>query len=109
MEHILVSNIARHLERHHILNDFQHGFRQFHSCETQLIGFINDVAKDMQNGGQTDVMVMDLSKDIDKVPHKELLFKLSKYGIDNFHLGWIQDSRNSSSSVSSWWERNLVL
>ena len=71
LEHILVSNIARYLKsHHHILNDFQHGFRQFHSCETRLIGFINDVAKDVQNGGQTDVIVMDFSKAFDKVPHK---------------------------------------
>jgi len=48
MEHILVSNIARCLKSHHILNDFQHGFRQFYSYETQLIGLINDVAKDAE-------------------------------------------------------------
>ena len=54
MEHITVSNIVRHFEIQHILNDFQHGFRRFHSCETQLIGFINDVARDMQNGPSAD-------------------------------------------------------
>lgn len=75
MEHILVSNIVGHFDKHHILNDFQHGFRRFHSCETQLIGFINDIAKEMQNGGQSDVIVMDFSKAFDKVPHKELVFK----------------------------------
>ena len=50
---MLVSNIVRQLESHHILNNFQHCFRQLNSCETQLIGFINDFAKDVQNGGQT--------------------------------------------------------
>ena len=59
---MLVSNIVRHLESHHILNNFQHCFRQLNSCETQLIGFINDFAKDVQNGGQTYVIVMDFSR-----------------------------------------------
>ena len=62
IEHMLISNIVRHLESHHILNNFQHCFRQLNSCETQLIGDIlclNDFAKDMQNGGQTYVIVMD--------------------------------------------------
>ena len=36
MENILVSHISRHLDRHSILNDSQHGFRQAQSCETQL-------------------------------------------------------------------------
>ena len=36
----------------------------------------------MQNGGQTDVIVIDFSKALDKVPHKELLFKLLNYGLD---------------------------
>ena len=62
IEHMLVSNIVRHLESLHILIDFQHCCRQLNSCETQLIGDIlclNDFAKDMQNGGQTYVIVMD--------------------------------------------------
>ena len=62
MEHMLVSNIVRQLESLYILIDFQHCFRQLNSCGTQLIGdtlCLNDFAKDMQNGGQTYVIVMD--------------------------------------------------
>ncbi len=91
MEHILVSNVINHFQKHHILNGFQHGFRKLHSCETQLIGFINDIAREMQGGEQTDIIVMDFSKAFDKVPHKELIFKLSNYGIDHYTLGWIQN------------------
>ena len=57
MEHILVSRISKHqLDRHGILNDSQLGFRRARSCETQLIAFIDDLAKEMQGGGQTDVI-----------------------------------------------------
>ena len=66
MEHILVSPITKHLDRHGILNDSQHGFRRARSCEAQLIAFIDDLAKEMQGRGQTDVIVMDFSKAFDK-------------------------------------------
>ena len=49
---------------------------------------MNDVARDMESGGQTNLIVMDFSKALDKVSHKELL---SNYGIDKFTLRWIQD------------------
>ena len=92
MEHILVSHISKHLDRYGILNDSQHGFRRARSCETQLIAFIDDHAKEMQGGGQTDVIVMDFSKAFDKVPHNHnsLLYKLFKCGIDDITLQWLK-------------------
>ena len=48
MGHILVSHTSRYLDRHGILNDSQHGFKRTRSCETQLIAFIDDIAKQMQ-------------------------------------------------------------
>ena len=90
MEHILESNIMKHFEKHNILNIFQHGFRQSRSCETQLIGLVQDLAKEMQGGGQTDIIVMDFSKAFDKVPHNELLLKLSNFGVDTYTLNWIK-------------------
>ena len=37
LEHIIVSNILKHLDLHNILVDCQHGFRAKRSCETQLL------------------------------------------------------------------------
>ena len=34
---------------------------------------LSDLAKGMENGGQTDIIVMDFPKAFDKVPHQELL------------------------------------
>ena len=42
-EHILSSNIRKHLESNNILHHCQYGFRQFHSCETQLISVVQDL------------------------------------------------------------------
>ena len=89
MEHIVVSNIRRHLDLNNILSDSQHGFRNKRSCESQLISFTHDLFNSVSGGGQVDVAVLDFSKAFDKVPHRRLMEKLSFYGIrDNAHT-WI--------------------
>ncbi len=81
LEHILVKHIMNHLEYHNILTDCQHGFRSRHLCEIQLLMFIHELARDIQDGAQMDIVLMDFAKDFDKVPHKRLLIELSHYGI----------------------------
>ncbi len=90
MEHIFVSNIVKHLDKHHILYEFQHGFRSKLSCETQLVTFIQEITDNMANGNQTDVAVMDFSKAFDKVDHLRLLLKLKRIGINNKTVNWIE-------------------
>ena len=86
----MVSNVMHQYDQHQILSNLQHGFLEGHSCETQLIALAEDLAKEMQNGGQSDVIVTDFSKAFDKVPHQELLYKLSNYGIKNVALTWLK-------------------
>ena len=99
LEHILVSNINKHLALDSILAVCQHGFRsrrscetqlvQFvhdgfrsrRSCETQLVQFVHDIISNLDgamNRGhkQTDLIIMDFTKAFDKVPHRRLLHKL---------------------------------
>ena len=78
MEHIIASNLMKHLESNNILYELQHGFRSSKSCETQLTSFIQELAKNNNDKIQTDVIVMDF----DKVPNKRLLYKLKYYGTD---------------------------
>ncbi len=54
LEHIVVSNMLDHFDKHNVLVDNQHGFRARRSCETQLVTFIDDIAKSVQQG-QVDV------------------------------------------------------
>jgi len=91
MEHILHSSIMNHLEHHKMLSDQQHGFRKNRSCETQLILSIDDVAKCVDDHGQTDAILLDFSKAFDKVSHSWLLLKLKHYSINNCTLNWISD------------------
>ena len=84
LEHIICSNLSQHLKRNNILYPLQQ-----RSCETQLIEFVHDIAYNMQEGIQNDVVVMDFAKAFDKVAHNRLLYKLSSYGVKGNTLGWI--------------------
>jgi len=52
-----------------ILYQEQHGFRKQHSCKTQLLEAINDQASTLNTGGQTDLILLDFTKALDKISH----------------------------------------
>ena len=76
LEHIIFHHIMGHLDAHHVLVNYQHGFRRGHSCEIQLITIFEDLARNLDHGKQTDVLLLDFSKAFDTVPHKRLPKKL---------------------------------
>ena len=90
MEHILYSKIMTHLTDNNILSESQHGFREKRSCKTQLLLTVDDFANNLNQGGQTDSVLLDFSKAFDKVDHHKLCQKLHHYGIQGRHLLWIQ-------------------
>jgi retron-type reverse transcriptase len=91
MEHILASKIMKHGEQNNILYPLQHGFRKGHSCETQLIEFVEDISKNLQEGQQTDILILDFAKAFDKVNHSLLIHKLQHHGIIGNSVRWIQN------------------
>jgi hypothetical protein len=99
MEHIIASSMMDHLENNNILYDLQHGFRTSRSCETQLVSFIQELAKNNNHNIQTDIIVMDFAKAFDKVPHKRLLSKLNYYSIEYNTLKWIEDFLTSRTQT----------
>ena len=60
MEHITVSSLTKHLKKNNILNDLQNGFR-----ERQLQQLINDLARNMTESKQTNLILLDFSKELD--------------------------------------------
>jgi len=89
MEHVIVSCLMKHFERHSTLHPRQHGFRTKRSCDSQLIEFTHDLFSGVHDGEQMDVIIMDFAKAFDKVPHNRLLLKLERYGVVGRTLSWI--------------------
>ena len=89
-EHTIHTNIMRHLEKYKVLNDERHGFCRGQSCETKIALSVNDLAKVLYRQSQADVVIMDLSKIFDLVPHQRLLSKLCHFGITGKLHNWIQ-------------------
>ena len=81
MEHVLHSHIMHHLEEFSTITDNQHGFRKKRSCETQLLSLVDKFAKSINQGEQTDAILLDL------VRHS------TKYVIENYYS-------NSTTMVS---------
>ena len=97
LEHILASNIVKHLGGHGILYDLQHGFREKRSCKTQLIMLIEDLARNASAGKQTYIILLDFSKAFDKVNNSKLLWKRHQYGIRGHVLVWVRAFLGSRS------------
>lgn len=91
MEHILSSQIHRHLEKYKLLSKHQHGFRMHHSCEGQLISVLHDMSKSIQYHYPVDSLFLDFSKAFDTVPHRRLMLKLEAYGVNGKVLEWINN------------------
>ena len=72
-----------HLLQYQTIHNYQHGFWQGYSAESQLITVTEDILYAMDHKLQTDVILLDFQKAFDTVPHQQLLSKLSSYGIQN--------------------------
>ena len=71
LEHIIVSNMNKHIAFESILADCQYGFRSQRSCETQLVQLYHDIVSNLDRAlnpdqKQTDVIIMDFVKAFDK-------------------------------------------
>ena len=62
LEHIIFHYIMGHLDAHHVLVNYQHGFRRVHSRESQLNTIVEHLPRNVDHGKQTDVLLLDFSK-----------------------------------------------
>ena len=109
MEHVIASNLMKHLESEKKLYEWQHGFRSKRSTETQLLTLVHELSDKLDRKKQVDIAVLDFSKAFDKVSHKHLAIKLAYYGIRGSTLAWINSfSTNRTQQVvfgDCFWNR----
>ena len=89
LESLIKSNIIKHLYKFNLLNKSQHGFLRNRSCLTNLLEFLEDVTKMLDEGDPVDIIYLDFQKAFDKVPHRRLVEKLAAHGICGSTQKWI--------------------
>jgi len=104
LEKIIFFQISKFFEDNKIIPECQHGFRKQKSIVTQLIEVHDDLSKAHENKNITDLILFDLSKAFDSIPHSRLIKKLNNFGIRGPLLEWIRDylsNRKYSVKVGS--------
>ena len=109
LERLIKEHLVDFLVKNNLINPSQHGFLKARSCLTNILCFLEDVTKWVDEGSPVDIIYLDLKKAFDKVPHQRLLLKLKAHGIGNGMINWIEkwliDRRQRvvvGGEVSNW-------
>ena len=90
LETLIRDHMVEFLVKHKLINTSQHGFLKARSCLTNLLCFLEEITKWVDDGSPVDVVYLDFQKAFDKVPHQRLLLKLKAHGIGNDVINWIE-------------------
>ena len=74
LETIIRDHMMDFLIKHKLINPTQHGFLKAKSCLTNLLCFLEEITKWVDDGSPVDVIYLDFQKAFDKVP------KITWYG-----------------------------
>ena len=81
--------MVSHLNHHNLFSDNQYGFMGGCPTTLQLLKVLDHWTEILDHGGSVDCIYMDFMKAFNKVPHKRLLHKLKRYGINGNAVNWI--------------------
>ena len=62
------------LVKHKLINTSQHGFLKAQLCLTNLLCFLKEIIKWVDDGSPVDVVYLDFQKALDKVSHQDCYF-----------------------------------
>ena len=77
------------LIKHKLIIPSQHGFLKAKSCLTNLLCFLEEITKWMDDGSPVDVIYLDF-QNFDKVPHQILISMLKSHGMGHSLINWIE-------------------
>ena len=90
LERLIKDHLVDFLVKNNLINPSQHGFLKARSCLTNMLCFLEDVTKWVDEGSPVDIIYLNFKKAFDKVPHQRLLLKLKDHGIGNGMINWIE-------------------
>ena len=85
----MASHLVKHFDKHDLLFELQHSFREKRSCDSQPTMLFEVLARNTSAGKQTDLILLDFLKAFDKVNHSNLIWKLHQYVIRGNEMSWI--------------------
>ena len=88
-ERVLRKEIVKYLEDNNLTNVTQHGFTARKSTISQILSYLDDVYRKLEEGVEVDAVYLDFAKAFDKVDHGILLKKLYRLKIQGRILKWI--------------------
>lgn len=91
LESIVKEVIMSHCNGSQIFSDTQYRFRPRRGCIIQLLKVFDDWSRYIDSDIPVDTIFLDFRKAFDSVPHKRLLMKIEKLGINGNVLKWITD------------------
>ena len=97
VETMIHNQITEHCEKFKLLNSAQHGFRNKHSTNSNLLKLLNDHTDYINNGYSVDLITIDFSKAFNSISHNILIYKLKTFGIYGKILLWIKEFLNNRS------------
>ena len=90
MEGITKDKILKHVEKHSLLSNHQHGGRPGRSTLTNLLCWLEELGERVDKGEPMDALYCDFLKAYDVVSHRKLKAKLEKrFGVKGKLLLWI--------------------
>ena len=91
LERLIKDHLVDFRVENKLINPSQHGFLKARSCLTNMLCFLEDVTKWVDEGSPVDIIYLDFKKAFDKVSHQRLLLKLKAHGIGNGMINWIEN------------------
>lgn len=79
------------LERHHLLSDYQSGFRRLHSTYDHLINLQRDICDAFTNQQHLIAICLDIEKAYDMVWRQRIINNLKNYGLQGNILNFIRN------------------
>ena len=89
LETLIKDHLVDLLVNNKLINPSQHEFLKARSCLKNMLCFLEDVTKWVDEGSLVDIIYVDLKKAFDKVPHQRLLLKLKAHDTGNSMINWI--------------------
>ena len=89
METLIRDSIIHHMTQNNLLTNQQYGFVSKRSTILQLLHVLEEWTSALDCNKDIDVAYMDFQKAFDKVPHRRLLHKISRYNIQGALLQWL--------------------